>query len=40
MLGNDVVACLPSHCDINAVDTETEVPSELHRAFVDQLNTG
>lgn len=34
MLGNDVVKlCLPSHCDINAVDVETEVPSELHRAL-------
>lgn len=26
--------------DINAVEVETEVPSELHRAFVDQVNPG
>lgn len=35
-----VKLCLPSHCDINAVDVETEVPSELFRAFVDQADEG
>lgn len=32
--------CLASHCDINAAYVDTEVPSELHRASVDQLNMG
>lgn len=39
MLENDVVKLL-FHCDINAMDVETEVPPELHRVFADQVNLG
>lgn len=34
-----VKLCCPSHCDIHAVDGETEEPSELHRASVDRVKS-
>ena len=39
IIGRDAVKLRPpSHCDINAVDVGTEVPSELFGAFVDQAD--